>query len=230
MASPSPATASSSIKVWDGFVRIFHWLLVACVAFAWWCGEQGGEWMVWHMRCGYTVLGLVIFRLVWGFAGPFYARFAQFVRSPTTVLHYGRELIKRREPHYVGHNPVGGWAVILLLMFCALQAGTGLFANDEIFNEGPLAHWVDYDLSVAITEWHEILFNGLLAVVAVHVLGVFYHQVIRRENLISAMLHGKKPAADAVDAAPATAPKVRNGLGIVVAVVAGLLVWGLISL
>lgn len=227
---PSPSNSPASVAVWDGFVRIFHWLLVACVAFAWWCGEQGGEWMAWHMRCGYTVLGLVIFRLLWGFGGSFYARFAQFVRSPSAVLGYGRALAQRREPHYLGHNPLGGWAVVLLLLFCALQAGTGLFANDEIFNEGPLAHWVDYDVSVAITEWHEMLFNGLLAVVVIHVLGVVYHQVFRREKLLSAMINGKKPAAEAVDAAPASAPTARVGLGLVMAAMAGLLVWGLISL
>ena len=227
---PSPSNPPASVAVWDGFVRIFHCLLVGSVAFAWWCAEQGCEWMTWHMRCGYTVLGLVIFRLLWGIGGSFYARFAQFVRSPSAVLRYGRALAQRREPHYLGHNPLGGWAVVLLLLFCVLQAGTGLFANDEIFNEGPLAHWVDYDVSVAITEWHEILFNGLLAVVVIHILGVVYHQVFRREKLLWAMISGKKPAAEAVDAAPARAPGVRVGLGLVMAVLAGLLVWGLISL
>lgn len=219
-----------TVRVWDVFVRLFHWLLVAAIGFAWWSGEQGGEWMVWHMRAGYTVLGLVIFRLLWGFAGSFYARFSQFVQSPGSVLSYAGKLVKGQEAHYAGHNPVGGWAVLLLLLLCALQAVTGLFANDEIFTEGPLVHLISYDLSVEITRWHKMLFNGLLAVIGVHLLGVMFHQFLRKEKLVPAMVTGNKKVAEIADAAPATAPGSRMIVGLMLVLAAGLLVWGIISL
>src|SRR5690554_788716 len=109
--------------VWDIFVRLFHWTLVASILFAWWSGEQGGNWMTWHMYAGYTVLGLVLFRLFWGFAGSHYARFAEFVRSPMATLRYTLALFKRQEPHHIGHNPLGGWMVVALLLLAAAQAG-----------------------------------------------------------------------------------------------------------
>jgi len=225
-AVQSPQT----MPVWDIFVRIFHWLLVAAIAFAWWSGEQGGEWMEWHMRAGYLVLGLVIFRLLWGFAGSFHARFSSFVRSPPETLRYTRSLLQRREPHYAGHNPLGGWAVLLLLLFCVLQAGSGLFANDDIMTEGPLASLVGYDLSIEITRWHKLLFNALLALVGLHLAGVIFHQIFRREKLVQAMFSGRKALTQAVDRAPAMAQKNLRWRGIFLVAIAGLLVWGLISL
>ncbi|MAD44840.1 MAG: hypothetical protein CMI02_12120 [Oceanospirillaceae bacterium] len=219
--------------VWDLFVRLFHWALVFFIGFAWWTGEQGGEWMQWHMRCGYAVLGLVIFRLMWGFIGSFYARFTHFIYSPKNTLSYIRALLKRQEPVYASHNPVGGWAVVLLLLLCAVQAGTGLFANDDIFTEGPLAHLVGYDLSIEITKWHKLLFNGLLAVIVVHVAGVVYHQRFRKEPLLQGMISGKKPTSGAVDVMPQTATKSPLRVfvsGLIVILLAILLVWGLLSL
>lgn len=118
-----------SNPVWDIFIRLFHWILAASILFAWWSVEQGGNWMDWHMRAGYLVLALILFRLIWGFIGTSHARFADFVRSPGATLNYTRALLGRREPHYSGHNPLGGWMVVILLLLCLVQAGTGLFTT-----------------------------------------------------------------------------------------------------
>lgn len=217
--------------IWDGYVRVFHWLLVASVGFAWWSAEQGGDWMDWHVRSGYAVLGLVLFRLIWGFAGSAYARFAAFIRSPRQTLRYLGALLRGREPQYAGHNPVGGWAVLLLLLLCAVQAGTGLFANDDILTEGPLLHLVGYDLSTDITRWHKALFNGLLAVVGLHVAGVLFHQLVRREGLIQGMITGRKDTADAVDVeASGLSGRTVLWRGLLAAAVAAAGVWLTISL
>jgi cytochrome b len=212
--------------VWDIFVRLFHWSLVASILFAWWSGEQGGNWMQWHMYAGYSVLGLVLFRLLWGFAGSHYARFSEFVRSPVHTVKYGLQLARRKEPHYIGHNPLGGWMVLLLLLLSAAQAGTGLFANDEIFTEGPLVHLVSYDLSVEITRWHKLIFDGLLIAIGLHLLGVFTHQVFKREKLIQAMLHGRKMAG-VQEARYPFAPIMR---GVALAILAAAAIWALINL
>jgi len=211
--------------VWDIFVRLFHWTLVASILFAWWSGEQGGNWMTWHMYAGYTVLGLVLFRLFWGVAGSHYARFTEFLRSPVATLRYTAALFKHREPHHIGHNPLGGWMVVVLLLLAAAQASTGLFANDEIFTEGPLVHLVGYDLSVEITRWHKWIFNTLLTAIGLHLLGVIYHQVFKREKLVQAMFHGRKEASADAPSYP-FAPFMR---GLILALVAAAVIWGLIN-
>lgn len=187
-------TDLQSRPVWDIFIRLFHWSLAGSLGFAWWSAEQGGNWMIWHMYAGYTVLSLILFRLIWGIVGSPYARFRQFVRSPGQTLVYLRDMLLRREPHYAGHNPAGGWMVVVLLALCLAQGVTGLFANDDIMTEGPLVQFISYDLSLSITSWHHLFFNLLMAAVGLHLLGVFYHQRLRNEPLIQGMLHGRKPA------------------------------------
>ncbi|WP_157729746.1 cytochrome b/b6 domain-containing protein [Bacterioplanes sanyensis] len=218
-------SSTHSTLTWDAFIRLFHWLLVACISFGWWSGEQGGEWMEWHMRSGYAVLALVMFRLLWGFTGTPFARFRQFVRSPLTVWRYANGLWRKDASTYQGHNPLGGWMVVALLLLCSAQAGTGLFANDEIFTEGPLVALVSYDLSVEITRWHRTLFDLLLAAIALHLIGVATHQWGKKEPLLQAMLHGRKPS-QSNDNSVAT-PWLR---GILVAAIAATSVWALISL
>lgn len=212
--------------VWDIFVRLFHWSLAASILFAWWSGEQGGNWMQWHMYAGYSVLGLVLFRLLWGFAGSHYARFNEFLRSPACTLKYGLQLAKRQEPDYIGHNPLGGWMVVVLLLLSAAQAGTGLFANDEIFTEGPLVHLISYDLSVELTRWHKLIFDGLLIAIGLHLIGVLTHQVCKGEKLVQAMLHGRKTAGVQEDSFP-FAPMPR---GIMLAALAAATIWSLLNL
>lgn len=196
------ATQTQSRTVWDIFIRLFHWGLAGTVIFAWWSAEQGGNWMEAHMIAGYAVLALITFRLIWGFIGSPYARFSDFIKSPAQTLSYSKAFLRRQEPHYTGHNPLGGWMVISLIVLCTLQAGSGLFASDDIFTEGPLASLVSSDVSSAITGFHKAGFNILMIAVFLHLAGVIYHQGIKREPLIQGMIHGRKPIVDRYAGAP----------------------------
>ena len=133
----SGAAALRRVKVWDLPVRIFHWTLVLLIAFSWWSGKEGGNVMQYHMWSGYAILTLVLFRVVWGFCGSSSARFTGFVRGPRAAIAYLRTLTERRAGAHLGHNPLGGWNVVLLLVCILIQAGTGAFANDAIVPQGP---------------------------------------------------------------------------------------------
>ncbi len=185
-------TSSQSILVWDLPTRLFHWCLVALIAASWLTGEMGE--MEWHMRSGIAILALVLFRLLWGVLGSTTARFGHFVKSPTAALGYARDLAAGRAARYLGHNPLGGWMVVLLLALVLSQAGTGLFSNDDIFTEGPLYHLVTKSTSDWLTVIHKTLFDVLLAAVALHVAAAFFYLFVKKENLILPMLHGRKPS------------------------------------
>ena len=184
---------SSSIKVWDLPVRIFHWALVLAVSGAYLTHEAGIEYFKYHLWCGYAVVILVSFRVLWGVVGTYHARFWNFVRNPIHTLRYGVALLRNKETHYSGHNPLGAWMVIILLIALLAQGVTGLFGNDEILNFGPLYGYVSNDLSLKLTSIHRQLFDLLAAATAVHVLAVLFHLVIKKENLIRAMFTGRKP-------------------------------------
>jgi cytochrome b len=163
--------------VWDAFVRIAHWTLVTCVLAAWFTRESTHEWL------GYAALAVVALRIVWGAIGPRYARFAQFVRPPATTLAYARSVMARREPRYLGHNPLGGWMVIALLTAVTLTALSGwLSVTDRYWGVA----WVQGT--------HEALANTLAGLVAVHVAGVAYTSLRHGENLVAAMVTGRKRA------------------------------------
>ena len=172
------ANASTSILVWDWPTRVFHWLMVLCFAGAWLTSESERLQLV-HITLGYTMAGLVAFRVVWGLMGTRYARFASFVRGPAAAMSYVKGVIAREPQHHVGHNPAGAYAVLGLL---ALGAGVTLtgWLNDS----GDAPHWLE--------EVHELLATGMLALVAVHVLGVVVGSLAHRENLVRAMFTGRK--------------------------------------
>ena len=178
--------------VWDLPVRLTHWLLVLGVAGSWASHCAGVEWFAWHRRFGYAVLVLVAFRIAWGFVGTRHARFRSFLRGPRAILGYLRG-VPGADP--AGHNPLGALGVVALLVVLLAQAATGLFANDEIMNAGPFYGWIDPALSNRITSVHRLLSDGLLALIAVHVLAVAWHVLARRRPLLRAMLTGRKPAA-----------------------------------
>lgn len=195
---PSSQAASINHAVWDWPVRLFHWALVALLGAAWATAEAGIDYMHWHMRCGYALLTLLLFRVLWGVVGSASARFAGFVRGPRAVWAYARAWFGRRPQHYLGHNPLGGWMVLLLLLLVAVQAGTGLFANDDIVNEGPLARLVSAATSGLLTAIHKFNFKLLLTAVGLHVAAVLLY-LLRGENLLKAMFTGRKPAGDYQD-------------------------------
>jgi cytochrome b len=188
-------TDETTRQVWDLPVRIFHWTLVAAIVGAYVTNRLGVNYFEYHVWCGYTVLVLVTFRIVWGLIGTRHARFWNFVRGPVTTLRYGFGLIRGTSPHSVGHNPLGALMVLLLLGMLLVQALTGLFGNDEIMNQGPLYGYVSNARSLVLTSLHRKLFYWILAAVALHVLAVIYHQLFKRERLVQAMWTGHKPAA-----------------------------------
>ena len=180
------------VPVWDIPVRVFHWSLVVLVGACWLSGENG--WLDWHMRFGYAALTLVLFRVVWGVIGSQHARFSDFVRGPQSALAYVRGQIKP-----LGHNPLGGWMVLMLLALLLVQTGTGLFASDGILSEGPLYGWVSSSVSDTLTTIHKLGFNLLLLCVGLHVAAVVAYKVVKKENLVKPMLTGyKELPADAV--------------------------------
>lgn len=176
----SKGQGSHAQRIWDLPVRLLHWSLVALVAAAWFTRESRGPWHEW---IGYGVAAVVILRLVWGFAGSRHARFADFVRGPGKVLPYARAVLAGRAPRYVGHNPLGGWMVLALLSTAGLLCLSGwLFTTDWLWGYAWLANT------------HLALAWLLIALAALHVMGVILTSRHQRENLVRAMIDGRKRA------------------------------------
>lgn len=187
----------SKIYVWDLPTRLFHWSLLALVAFQWLSGEFKDELLEFHLLGGYAILALVGFRLLWGFAGNPYARFGNFLCGVGPTLEYARKLRANTTPRYLGHNPLGGWMILALLAMLALQGLTGLFASDEVMGGGPLRHLVSEQQGEILTELHEGSFNVLLALVVVHVASIVAHRKFKGEDLVRPMLTGYKESEEA---------------------------------
>lgn len=168
-----------TVKVWDLLIRIFHWSLVLCFTVAW---ISADEWQDLHEWAGYTVAALVLFRIVWGLSGPRYARFSQFVRSPSEVTQYLKAMRSGRETRYIGHNPAGGMMVLALLLSLALLTLSGWLGTDLLWGES----WIE--------EVHEVMGNLLLGLIALHLAGVALASLRHRESLVRAMLTGRKRA------------------------------------
>jgi len=175
------------IRVWDPFVRTFHWALALSLAVAWLSGE-GSERL--HELAGYTVAALVIARIAWGFLGPAYARFSQFVRPPGAVADYLKSVVSGSEARFIGHNPAGGAMIVVLLASLAATAATGWMLTTDAF-------WG----SIAVQRLHSIFAHGVLILVAVHLAGVALASVRHNENLVRAMTLGFKRAPGPGDVA-----------------------------
>ena len=172
--------ARPAIKVWDRFVRTAHWTLVASVFAAWLTRHAGGRWHEW---LGYAAVAVVLARLTWGWLGPGYARFAQFVRAPAATLRYAGPVLVHAEPRYLGHNPLGAYMIVALVTTVVLVTASGWLSITD-------AYWgVEW-----VAELHEGLSDFLLALIALHVSGVAFSSLRHRENLVAAMLHGRKRA------------------------------------
>jgi cytochrome b len=199
--------------VWDLPVRVTHWALVVAVAGCWATHYAGIEWFPWHRRCGYAVLVLVGFRILWGLVGTRHARFANFLRGPRAILAY----LRGRAEAPVGHNPLGALSVLALLALLLLQASTGLFANDEIMNMGPFYGWIAPLLSNRITTLHRASSDWLLLLIGMHVLAVAWYACARNEPLVRAMVTGRKPAAVVPEAESIGASRTPLAIAIVAA-------------
>jgi cytochrome b len=179
--------AAVTVRVWDWPVRLIHWSLVALIP-ALWCTAEEGH-LEQHRVLGLILLALVLFRLIWAFAGSATARFGSFLRGPRAILTY----LRGDQPMALGHNPLGGWSVAALLLLICIQLGLGLIAQDEYaVVAGPLNHLVAYETAEAATELHEALFNGIAALIALHIAAVLFYQFGKRTNLIGPMLTGRK--------------------------------------
>lgn len=177
--------------IWDLPVRLFHWSLVFLILALWITTEEALYYdMRLHQYCGYAVLTLVIFRIFWGFWGSTSARFKHFLTGPQAVLKYASQLFNPRPSYHVGHNPLGGWSVFLLLSFLLLQASTGLFANDDIFTEGPLYTLVTKATSDFLTKVHKLNFNLLLGLIFLHISAILFYRRVKKENLVKPMIVG----------------------------------------
>ena len=179
------------VKVWDGAVRLVHWGIVVTFGVSWW--SVGAGRMDIHLPAGYTMLTLVLFRIVWGFVGSDTARFSRFVRGPAAVLGYARTLLKPRGALSIGHNPLGALSVVALLGLLLAQVLLGLFAVDtDAIESGPLAHLVSFDTGRQAARLHGLVFDGLQIVAGLHILAVLYYMVVKRTNLIGPMVTGIK--------------------------------------
>ncbi|MEJ2154128.1 MAG: cytochrome b/b6 domain-containing protein [Desulfobacteraceae bacterium] len=191
-ASKSAVDPSRPILIWDLPTRIFHWMLVVAVAASFATGKLGGTWMAYHKLSGYIIFSLLLFRLIWGIFGGHHAQFINFVRGPGAVLGYARSMLRRDMPGHLGHNPLGGWSVLAMLITLMIQVVTGLFANDDIFTEGPLYDWVSKATSDWLTKIHKLNQEVILALVAIHVMAILFYLVIKGDNLIQPMITGYK--------------------------------------
>ena len=194
----------TTVRVWDLPTRAFHWALAACVPASIGSAWIGGNAMVWHFRIGYAVFALLAFRVLWGLVGGHWSRFATFAFAPMAVWRYLRGASRPHEHHGVGHSPLGALAVFGVLGLLALQVGTGLFADDEIANSGPLVNLVSGESSLAMTRWHKGYGQWLiLAMIGLHLAAILYYLLAKQRNLVRPMLTGDKqlvaPAPHAVD-------------------------------
>ena len=195
-----PGASETAIKLWDLPVRLVHWSFVLSIPALWWTAEEGNLEL--HQTIGYVMLALVLFRLIWGVIGSSTARFASFVRGPGAVLRYLRGA--SGDP-IVGHNPVGAVSVLLLLTLLLAQTGLGLFALNEDMDGGPLSYLVSYEAADLAREVHEIGFNMILALVVIHIAAIAWYRLVKRDDLITPMVTGKRAYETAVEA-PTIAP------------------------
>ena len=207
------------IRVWDAPTRLFHWLLVGLIAAAWWTAEEG--LLTWHYRIGFTILILLVFRLIWGLIGSSTARFSGFVRGPRAIAAY----LRGERPHEAGHNPLGALSVLALLGLTAAVTGLGLFAGDEDGIEpGPLAYRISVEASDVAHELHELGFNLLLVLIALHVAAIAYYGLFKRDNLLGPMLSGSREMPEGTEPMR-PAPAWRAGLALVLAIGFAWWVW-----
>ena len=196
-------------RVWDLPTRVFHWALAASVIGLFISGNVGGNAMFWHMRIGYLVASLLLFRVVWGFVGGYWSRFAQLRLSPTVLLAYFRGRLDHTPSDDLGHSPSGSFSVVALLTVLAAQVTAGLLSDDDIATAGPLAAHASADVVSSATFYHTgpgKLF--VLLLVLAHLGAIWFYAKKKKRNLVPAMLHG-----DYNGDLPVDAPKSQDGLG-----------------
>lgn len=181
MAAPAPGR----IRIWDLPTRLFHWAIVLLIPALWWTHEI--DRLDLHLILGEVMLGLILFRIFWGLIGSSTARFLGFVRGPAGIFRY----LKGESAAAPGHNPLGGWSVMVMLLLIATEVGLGLFVSDEDgLNEGPLAHLISYDSARILAHRHETVFYILLGFIALHIGAILFYLLVKRDNLVGPMVTG----------------------------------------
>jgi len=220
--TPAPASGGSPqpirVRVWDLPTRLFHWALTALVIFSFVSAKVGVDWIQWHAYSGYTILTLILFRLLWGLAGSHYARFETFLRGPRAIASFLRD-----GAAVAGHNPLGALSILAILLSLLLQGATGLFATDDIVSEGPLMKLVSHSTGALLTRVHRWNAKALIALTVLHVAAVLYYLLARHRNLIVPMLTGDQHLDGATAAEDDLATRIRAAL--LCAIAAGLVAY-----
>jgi cytochrome b len=204
------------VRVWDAPTRLVHWAMALLIPYSWWTATH--DQLERHRLSGFILLGLLLFRLIWGAIGSAPSRFASFVRGPGAVLRYWRG---QSGPAPLGHNPIGGWSILAMLAVIAAQIGLGLFAVDEDgLESGPLSYLVDFDTARRIAGIHHQLIWAIVALVALHIAAILFY-LLRGRNLTPAMITGRTRAATDAEA-PAMAPLWR---AVLAAILAAAIAW-----
>jgi cytochrome b len=219
--------ASGARRIWDAPTRAFHWLLVILIAASWGTAKLSDTLMGWHLLLGDFTLGLIVFRILWAIVGTRHARIWNFLRGPVETLRYARSLV-RGHVETPGHNPMGGWMVLVMLALIAFQVATGLFANDEIAYSGPWSHAVSRHLVKTLTAWHTVNVNLIIAAIALHLIAIAIYRFGFKTDLVGPMITGRKSETRVdADAAIAGTPWLRF---LVVATLAGAAAWAIVNL
>ena len=219
--------STPALRIWDLPTRLFHWLLALSITGALVTINLGGGWMDWHVSFGILSFVLLLFRVIWGLIGPRYARFSQFLCSPAKTLSYLRD---GKGSRHAGHNPLGAWSVIAMLGLFLFQSSTGLFANDDVMTQGPLAQFVSNDTVALFTRLHRLSEYALYAIIALH-LGAIAFYSFRGEGLVKPMVTGDVPKHTLAAGTHSARDdwRVRLGASILAAMLAAL-AWWLINL
>ncbi len=222
MSDESPL--KKPVRIWDLPTRLFHWALVVMIIGSWVTGEN--EELDLHLIFGKCILTLILFRIIWGFVGGQHARFSDFVRPPPEIIRYAMGLFRRQDTEDRGHNPLGGLSVIALLGLTAATASLGLFSNDDILFEGPLAHLVGYDMGKQLTDLHHEAFDLLFIFIILHLCAIVVYAIVFTKDLVSPMVSGNK----LMDGEHPPAKGGSPALAAMVLLVAAAVVWGGLAL
>jgi cytochrome b len=230
------AVSIARIPAWDLPTRVFHWTIVALVVCAWASFEFsetfGDDRLVWHRWNGLVLLTLIVWRVLWGFSGPGQARFSSFVRGPGAALRYAGDLLRGVPRPFLGHNPLGGLIVVVLLGLVGTIGTLGLFALEENdLATGPLYRYAGEAWAKVATSWHRFLFEPVLLILAaIHIAANVFYSVFKRDPLITAMITGQKPDAtyEDIDLARPIAHPIRRAL-VLLAIAASIVFGGIVA-
>ena len=180
--------------VWDLPLRLFHWLFALSIIASYVTAKLGFDWMQWHFYLGYWTIGLLVFRILWGIFGPRHARFSSFIHNPSAIWLYLKGMFNPNSARSIGHNPVGGLMVLLMLLLVAVQAGTGLFTTDAVVWAGPYNPSVSESTASFLSTVHDWNFNVIIGAVVLHIGAILFYAFYKKQNLVVPMLHGHLPA------------------------------------